>query len=991
MKTQFKLSLLSTSLLVGAASLATPAFAQDQEQDTAETADTTIVVTGSLISNPNLEAASPVNVTTADEIELLQANVAEEILREIPGVVPGLGSAVNNGANGTNTVNLRGLGSNRNLVLLDGIRLVPANFGGVVDLNNIPLALVERVDVLTGGASTTYGADAISGVVNFVTKKDFAGIEAAASERITEKGDGNALRLDLTLGANFDDGRGNAVFSIGYQETDPVYQGARDLSLFQISSTNGVASGNSPTGIPSAFAFDNPTIPVDGVFGLTQANPAGTAIVPFYQGFNFNPFNIFQTPFERFNMFGQANYEISDSVEVYTRGLFSKNTVSAIIAPSGVFGETLNIGLNNPFLTPSIRATLCTEGGIAAAACTATSTARVTIPGVYRRTTEVGPRISEYVTQIFDYRLGVRGNITESIAFDVAGSYGESENRETRQNYVLRSRLQQALNLTADGTACTVTTGGCVPLNLFGPQGSITPAQAAFIRGSSTVTNKTSLAQVRALVSGDFGVTIPSASSPISFAVGGEHRKYTADREPDNLAAVPGELGGAGGAILPLSGGYSVYEAFGELSVPLASEQPFFYDLALEAGVRYSRYEIDTAGSPQFNATTYKVGGSWAPVEALRFRGSYQRAVRAPNIGELFAPVVTGLDNLAVDPCAGTAVVGNALLSAVCLAQGAPAARVAAGSIPQPAAGQANVTGGGNPLIGPETANTYSFGFVFRPTGFADGLSISLDYYNIKVKDAITSATPGDVIGACFTNLTAASATSAACTGIRRNPTTGALSGSSATTFGLPQPLTNLGQLETDGIDLSISYRRDIGFADLALSFNGNWTNSSKFRASPTGYNRDCTGFYSVNCASIQPEFSFSQRTTLGFENVDVSLLWRYIDGVEYEGQATDFAARGFTATNRNLFRGTITGAGPMVGRTVNFNKIRAYHYFDLSTRFSVTDNLGLTLSVLNLTNQQPPLLGNTAGATAFNSGNTYPSTYDALGRTFSAAVKLKF
>ncbi|PXW78603.1 TonB-dependent receptor-like protein [Blastomonas natatoria] len=993
MKTQFKLSLLGTTLLIGAASLATPAFAQDQEQDTgAPSNDATIVVTGSLISNPNVVASSPVNVTTAEEIELLQANVAEEILREIPGVVPALGSAVNNGANGTNTVNLRGLGANRNLVLLDGNRLVPANFGGSVDLNNIPLALIERVDVLTGGASTTYGADAISGVVNFVTKRDFAGVEMSASNRITEEGDGNALRADLTVGANFDDGRGNAVLSIGYQEVDPVYQGARPISLFQVSSTSGVASGNSPTSIPTSFAFDNAAIPVDPVFGLTQTNPAGDAIVPFYAGFNFNPFNIFQTPFERFNMFGQAHYEISDSVEVYTRGLFSKNTVSAIIAPSGVFGETLTVGLNNPFLTPSIRSTLCIEGGIAAAACTPTSTATVTIPGVYRRTVEVGPRISEYVTQVFDYRLGVKVGVTDTIKLDVSGSYGESENRETRQNYVLRSRLQQALTLNAAGTACANPAGGCVPLNLFGAAGSITPAQAAFIRGSSTVTNKASLAQARALLAGDFGFSIPSASQPISFAIGGEYREYTAAREPDNLAAVPGELGGAGGAILPLDGGYNVYDAFGELNVPIASDQPFFHDLSLEAGVRYSKYEVDTAGSPSFSATTYKIGGSWAPVEALRFRGSFQRAVRAPNIGELFAPVVTGLDNLSVDPCAGTGVIGNALLSAVCIAQGAPAGRVAAGTIPQPAAGQANVTGGGNPLIGPEKAETYALGFVFQPTTFLSGLTVSMDYYNIVVDNAITNATPGDIIQGCFGSLTAASATSPACTGIRRNPTTGALSGSTANTFGLPQPLTNLGRLSTDGIDLSINYRTDLGFATLGWAFNGNWTNTSKFRASPTAFNRDCVGYYSVNCQSIQPEFSFSQRTTLGFGDVDVSLLWRYIDSVQYEGQAPDaLTGRGFTNANRNLFRGTVTGAGPMVGRQVDFNRIRAYHYFDLSTRFSITDNLGLTMTVLNLTNQKAPLVGNTAGATAFNSGNTYPSTYDALGRTFAVSAKLKF
>ena len=991
-------------LALGLALVGSPAFAQTNEQvrDTPGTTTQdavnaeaaaegeTIIVTGSLIRNPNLEAASPVSVTTSEQIELLQANVAEEVLREIPGVVPGIGQAVNNGANGTNTVNLRGLGSNRNLVLLDGNRLVPANFGGSVDLNNIPLALLERVDVLTGGASTTYGADAISGVVNFVTRRDFAGMELSASQQITEQGDGSKSRIDLTLGANFDDGRGNAVLSLGYQNSDPVYQGARDFSKFQISSTNGSSSGNSPTSTPTSFAFDNATIPVDPVFGLTQINSTGTAIVPFYQGFNFNPYNIFQTPFERYNMFGQANYEVSDVVEIYGRGLFSKNTVSSIIAPSGVFGETLTVGLNNPFLTPGVRSTLCIEGNIAPAACTATSTATVTIPGVYRRTTEVGPRISEYVTQIFDFRAGARVALGESVTLDVSGGYGESENTETRQNYVLRSRLQQALTLNAAGTACTVSTGGCVPLNLFGPPGSITPAQANFIRGSSTTTNRATLSQARALLSGDLGFTIPSAADAVGFALGAEYRKYGAQRLPDNLAAVPGELGGAGGAVLPLSGGYNVVEGFGELLVPIVSDKPFFQELTLELGGRYSKYEVDAAGSPKFDAFTYKIGGSYVPVEALKFRGTYQRAVRAPNIGELFAPVSTGLDNLAVDPCAGAAPTTNATLAAVCLAQGAPALRVTAGTIPNPAAGQANVTGGGNPNILPEKADTYTFGVVIQPTDLIRNFTLSLDYYNIVVNDAITAATPGDVIAACFGSLSAASATSPACTGIRRNPTTGALSGSSATTFGLPQPLTNNGRLQTDGIDLVMNYSAQLGFGELGLSFAGNWTNSSRFRASPTAYDRDCVGYYSVNCTSIQPKFSFSQRTTLGLDFVDLSLLWRYIDGVEYEGQADDFAARGFTATNRNLFNGTITGTGPLVGQQFNFNRIRAYHYFDLSARFEV-ENIRFTISALNLTDQRPPVLGNTAGSTAFNSGNTYPSTYDTLGRTYAVSAKLNF
>jgi outer membrane receptor protein involved in Fe transport len=468
------------------------------------------------------------------------------------------------------------------------------------------------------------------------------------------------------------------------------------------------------------------------------------------------------------------------------------------------------------------------------------------------------------------------------------------------------------------------------------------------------------------------------------------------------LASIPGELGGAGGAILPILGGYNVYEAFGELIVPLASDRPFFDELTLEAGVRYSKYRVDAPTDPTFDATTYKFGVNWAPVQAIRFRGNYQRAVRAPNIGELFNPVATGLTNLLVDPCAGAAPRTNANLRAVCIAQGATAFQIDNGNgVPNPTAGQANVTIGGNPLIKPEKATTYTLGVVVRPEDIISGLSVSLDYYNIKVKDAITSATPGDIIGACFNNLTAGSVTDPNCTTIRRNALTGGLSGTSTVSNpvpGLPGELTNNGLLKTDGFDLVVNFRHDLGFAKLNLNFAGNYTMSSLFQASPTALARECTGFYSTNCGisnglttgSITPEFSWNQRTTLTFGDVDVSLLWRHIDEMIYEGQAEDFAARGFTTTSRTLFRGAITGRGPLVGKQVDFNRIKAADYFDLSLRVNVSENMDFTFAVINLLDRQPPIVGSSAGSTTFNGGNTYPSTYDAIGRRFAAGARLR-
>lgn len=988
-----KLKYAAAPLAIGLALISTPSFAQDAADEEEPAGE--IVVTGSLIQNPNLVQSTPVNATTADEIDLLQSNVAEEVLRELPGVVPSIGSAVNNGNGGASYVDLRGLGSIRNIVLLDGNRIAPSGLAGRVDLNNIPLALVERVDALTGAAVTTYGADAITGVVNFITRKDFAGVEINSGTQLTEKGDGHTVRIDATIGGNFDDGRGNAVLSIGYQQADPIYQGDRDFSINQISSFTGGAGG-SGTSVPSRFSGTRPLDPITGLpstdpavanGGVRQINAAGAA-VPTYALYNFNPFNVFQTPFKRFNIFAQGNYEISDAVEIYTRGIFSKNTVDTIIAPSGSFGGTVTINLNNPYLPATLRNQFCafntsTTAGtytprFSTAECAAAATAtgrtdpnyrEVTVT-LSRRTPEVGPRISNYQTTVFDYRIGARGGITDSIDWDISGAYGESENLQTIKNYTLQSRFRQAV-LANNTTTCQTATNGCVPVNIFGPEGSITPAMASFLTANSTTLVRTTLAQVRGTITGEAGFASPWASEQVGFAVGGEYRKYGATQASDLLSQTPGELGGAGGAAPNIDGAYDVYEAFGEIIAPIVEDKPLFHSLTLEAGIRYSSYSVDGAAQ-QNKTTTWKAGGSWEPVESLKIRGNYSRAVRAPNIGELFTPQTVGLTNLGVDPCAGAAPTANANLRAICLAQGAPVGTI--GSITNPTAGQANITVGGNLNLKPEKADTWTLGFVFQPD-FIPGFNISLDYYNIKINSVIGTALPGDIITACFGTITAASASDPACTNIRRNPITGGLDGDPATTGGLFGPTNNLGRLKTDGFDLLANWKGDIGFADLSLAFVGNWTRSSKFNANPadpTSLNRECVGYFSVNCSftgSIQPEFQTSTRATFGVGDVDLSFLWRWIDAVEYE-PAEVAAGNGILPQFRN---------------------IPAEHYFDLTARWNASDNFSFTFTVQNLLDNKPFVVGNTAGSTSFNSGNVYPSTYDALGRRFGVGAKLTF
>ncbi|GGB58784.1 TonB-dependent receptor [Blastomonas aquatica] len=957
----FKTGLLSTSILVGAVAVATPAFAQEvQEEQAAATNQGTIVVTGSRISNPNLEQSSPVLSIGSDEFDYQQSVSAEELLREIPGAVPSIGPGVNNGANGSATLNLRGLGSNRNIILMDGQRIVPATLGGVTDLNIIPVALIERVEVFTGGASTVYGADAIAGVVNFITKNDFAGIEAFAGFGVAEQGDGQTFRTDLTIGANFDDGRGNAVLSVGYADTDPVLQGNRAIGRESRSSVTGLPQG-SATATPASILF-----PFTG-----SVNADGTGFdVGTLTNFNFNPLNVFQTPLERFSVFGKARYEVTDNIELYTSALYTKNTVRQIIAPSGSFFSALSVPLSNPFLTQSMRNQLCTSSGITAAECAVASTAAPGQAGyreintqIGRRFTEAGPRLTTFTTQTFQVTAGVRGQITDSLGFDLNGTYGESSRVNTALNQGSRDRLQQALRAQSTD-ACNVNTGGCVPFDLFGIEGSITPEMFNFINVPTFAFTDTALANVQGTISGDFGVTSPFANEPIGIAVGGEYRKYSGSSFGDGISSQPGAVLGAGAAALPISGSYDSYEVFGEINIPLVQDRPFFHLLSVEGGVRYSDYS--TSGGNW----TYKAGATWAPIEDIRFRGVFSRAVRAPNLAELFQPEVVQLSNRSVDPCQGTLaqIAARGVSAAVCAASlaqsGSPAA--ALGSIPAPVAGQINTTFTGNPLLDPERANTLTVGAVIEPR-FLPGFTMTVDYYDIDITRAISSPSQADVIDTCYFNNT--NAAEPACLAILRNPLTGGLSGPNDTTFGPFLGLSNRGAIETNGIDLSLNYRTDLDFAILNLNFNGNWTNTSKFQATEISVNRECVGFYSVACASLQPEFSWNLRTTLSFEAVDVSFLWRHIDGMEVEPLQNTTPTSTFDA----------------------YETIPAYDYFDLSMRFAITDNLRVTATVSNLFDKNPPDVGNTIGSTSFNSGNTFPSTYDAIGRRFNVGATMRF
>lgn len=932
-----------------------------------------IVVTGSRIARPNLEQSSPVTVVGSEEIGLQQPVSAEEFLRELPGVVPAIGPAVNNGANGSATLNLRGLGTNRNLVLLNERRVVPATLAGVVDLNIIPVALLERVDVFTGGASSVYGADAVAGVVNFITKRDFSGLEANANYGLTERGDGASYRVDLTAGANFDDGRGNAVFSVSRTKTKPVLQGDRDIGLVSRSSNTGLPQGSVAAAPATLLApFVAAVVPGQDTFAIGQTN-----------NYNFNPLNVFQTPLDRWSIFGQGRYEILPNVEVYSEGFFVRNEVTQQIAPSATFFNAFKLPLNNQFLTAAQQQQLCQAGvdidpattgrqAPTADQCAPLITAGTEIDAIVaRRFVEAGPRLTSFVTNTYQASVGARGPLTSTLDWNVSAQHGRSERTNTSENQGLFSRFQQSIRGCPAGSDA-----GCVPINIFGAVGTLQPEAFAFLNVPTFTFVNTRLDAAQAVVSGDLGFGSPLATEPLGIAFGAEYRKYSGGQRGDSISSTPGAVLGAGGAFTTVEGSYNSKEAFVEIVAPLIEDRPFFENLTLEAGYRRSDYSTSGTNS------TYKVGGSWTPINDIKMRAVYSRAVRAPNIGELFSPINTVLNNRAIDPCQGTIAQIQARgpnYLALCTEQINRAGSDDLGAVPAPFAGQINVTGGGNPLLDPEIAKTFTAGVVLQPS-FLSGLAVTFDYFNIKIEDAVSSPSQSDIIDGCFSQ---ADPNFGFCQLIFRNPLTGGLSGDPATTRGPILQSSNLGTIETDGFDLGASYRRNLGFARLNWSLNGTYTKSFTFQALPTSFARECVGFYSVSCDPPQPELTFNMRTTLSFPaGTDVSLLWRHLSKTEVEPRTTCTAA--------SFEPGDVGNCGP-AGILPAYQKIPAYNYFDLALQQSIGRTMRMTLTVSNLFDKDPPDVGNTVGSTSFNSGNTYPTVYDALGRRYTVGVNLRF
>ena len=921
-----------------------------------------VEITGSRIRSLGATSNSPITSVSAEQFNSSAPIAVEEVIRSLPAAIPAIGPGTNNGSNGTASVDLRGLGTNRTLVLINGRRLVPATLGGVVDTNSIPVALLERIDVVTGGASAVYGADAVAGVLNFVLRRNFTGLDARTTYGVSEKGDAKRYRTDITLGANLAEGRGNVALSFGTSRTQPLTQGERTFGEFQIASTNGLRGGSS-IGAPASY-------------GGIPAPQTGNRIIDYTTGglrafttadeYNFNPLNYFITPLERTQMSALGRFTINEHAEAYAELTNTKSNVTLNLAPSGSFASagfpSWRVPIGNPYIPELMRSELCAAYGIAVASCVLGNATEVSM-NIGRRFVEYGPRVNTFDNSTLQWTGGVRGSIPflDNWSYDAYLQKGTSEQISRRVNWGSASRVQQALR-ALNTTSCTVTTGGCVPINLFGQVGTLTPAMLGFINQTAiqTTTVEQEVAQVS--FSGDLGaIKSPLARAPIGLAVGFEKRDVAAGNQSDAPSQVNGEVLGSGAPLPDRQGKLSLTEAFLELSVPIVSNKPGVESLNFEGGYRDSEFET-IAGAKQYGS--WKYGLDYAPIKGLRFRAMQQRATRAPNINELYAPVVSGLSNRANDPCQlaqiNTADASTAgTLSNLCRVTGVPLAQV--GSVPAPAAGQISQLSGGNPNLSPEEADTLTVGLVFEPT-FLPGLSVTVDYFKIEINKSVSSPTTSQVLDGCYTAALnpGFNAGNPFCALIARNTLTGSLNG----TNGVSQQLSNLGTVNTEGYDLGVSYRLNagaIGRFDASLQ-----ATVTTFQTLPTVAVIDCLGFYGVDCGGPTAKTKWSQSLTWTKGDFSAGYNWRHLG----KSRVQDTRAAGFAP---------------------QFRDIKAFDYIDLNFAWNPTKSLSLTLAVANAFDKQPPEVGNTIATTGTNSGNTFPQWYDVVGRAYSVGARLRF
>jgi iron complex outermembrane receptor protein len=987
-----------------------------------------VVVTGSRIYIPGLKSTSPVTSISAKQIASTGATTIEDVLNTLPQVTADMGAMASNGATGTASVNLRDLGPQRTLVLVDGKRLMPGGFGtNVADIDNIPTALVQRVDVLTGGASSVYGADAVAGVVNFVMNDHFQGfeIDANASAYQHDQHEGfygkfspqagygsakssvmDASEKDITfiLGSDFAGGKGNATAYLAYRKSNPVLQATRDFSRCTLATDSKdvvSCSGSSTSATGGFFATDPP-----GVSGYefgplfeSTVNPATGQFVLYPGGagfphFNYGTFNYYIRPDIRWNGGYFAHYNIDDNHQVYSDFMMMEDHTLAQIAPSGAFlaeGIGVNpatgvadggwsVNCDNPLLSANEQSTLC-QGATTGEASVAFG----------RRNVEGGNRYDDLTHTGFRMVIGSKGNITDNLTYDVYAQEGLTLRQENFQNDVSKQRLTYALNdVVQNGQViCAANANGangapgCVPYDIWGlgtpysaaytnAAGGPTAAAVAYIGAPGESEARTEERIYQADFTYDAtsaGIKLPTANEGLVTNFGVDYREEFTQFRPDE-EFITGDLAGQGGKILPLAGAYSVKEGFVEMRLPIVQDKPFAKEISINPGYRYSKYDLG------YSTNTYKFMADWSPDSSFRFRGGYNRAVRAPNLGELFAPHTVGLDGTE-DPCATggfgttagyvTGATNNSALEttrkAQCLAHGVTAAQYGATGLPGNPAGQYNGFIGGNPSLKPETADTYTFGIVYTPT-YLPSFSATVDYYDIKITDVISTYGANLIVNQCVLDNNPFF-----CNFVHRDGSGSIWLSNNGYVY---DPLENLGYLHEKGVDVALHYRQTMGrFGAIDYAFNGTYVGSLITEPYPGSGAYDCAGYFGATCGNPLPKWKHILTATweTPVKSLDVTARWRHFGNTEIDA-----------ASPAPLLAGSFQKVAQWTGTR---------DYLDLNATYMVAHGILVMVGCNNVLDKDPPVIADSTLSPPFFNGNTYPQVYDTLGRYLFVNLKI--
>jgi iron complex outermembrane recepter protein len=957
-----------------------------------------VVVTGSRITSPNLTAISPITSVDAGYISSSNLTRVEDILNNLPMVFASQNSTVSNGSDGTANINLRGLGPQRTLVLVNGRRLGPGVGTGtnVSDINEIPAALIERVDILTGGASSVYGADAVAGVVNFVLNTHFEGVKVDTSYSFFQHHNNNSLgqsalnaagdavpdssvdtgfgkNVSVLMGSNFADNKGNATFYLTYDRAAAVLESKYDYSACVLESFKGgsLACGGSPTSAKNGaggyfLAFGAPGIAqfTNTVDGKTGAFRPFTAA----DSYNFGPLNFYQRPNERWTGGSFLNYQVNEHLDAYGELMFARNTSSGQVAGSGDFFTATPIPCADPLLTAAEKTAIC-------AAAVAQGTPDAATLYIGRRNVEGGGRIAEFAGNSFRALVGLKGDIIDGLTFDVYAQRDSTDSTLNNLNFFDAGRVANALNVVTNPAtglpACAVAVSGadtnCVPWNIWVPNG-VTAAATNYLSIPQLVDTTTIEYVVSGSVTADLGkwnIKSPLADEGIKVNVGAEYRSESAAFLPD-LVSQEGTAEGTGGPLPPVTGNYHVGEVFTEMGIPILDHRTMAESLALEVGYRYSDYNLG------FKTNTYKFGVEYAPTNDFRVRASYSRAVRAPNIAELFTPQAVALDGTK-DPCAGPTPTPTA---AQCALTGVSAAQY--GHIGANSASQYYGLLGGNPNLSPEKSDTYSAGIVVTPH-FVPNFSMTFDYFNIKLQDTIGRIGADTIISNCI-----ATGDPAFCGAIHRD-VNGSLF---RTTNGfITDTVVNFGSLTTRGVDAKMNYRLPIdSFGSLLFNLEGTRLINLGTQPLTGGPAYDCAGYFGSTCGAPNAKWRHVLNTTWStpWSGFDLTARWRFLSGADSE---------------------QISPNAQLAGNALPLTQhIKPYSYLDLSADVSLYKMLKLQLGINNVLDKDPPIIASAAAGSPYSSdcppitpngsscnGNTFPGTYDALGRFFFARVTAQF